>query len=158
MGIADSGTLHHVAFVVNDLEKTARSLASSLGIKPWDVWTIEPEECTVRGKSTPFTLRIALAPVGASNYELIEPVSGDSVYVEHLQAVGEGFHHSCIAYQTRAAMQAAKAELLGQGREIIQSGSLGDNGAFYYFEIAEASTVLELLYLKELPPPEMTIS
>lgn len=54
----------------------------------------------MHGRNVPFSLRIAIAPIRSSNYELIEPVSGDSVYVEHLQSKGEGFHHTCIAYQT----------------------------------------------------------
>ncbi len=157
MGVTDSGTLHHTCFVVNDLEKAAKALADSLAIKPWGVWTIEPQNCTVHGKGVPFSFRVAIAQIGSSNYELIEPVSGDSVYVEHLRSKGEGFHHTCIAYETREAMQSAKAELSRQGRDMIQSGGLGELGEFCYFEIAETGTILELLYLTELPPPEKTI-
>lgn len=157
MGVMDLGTLHHTCFVVNDLEKTAQALADSLAVKPWNVWTIEPEECRVRGRSVPFSLRIAIAQIGSSHYELIEPVDGDSVYVEHLRVKGEGFHHTCISYQTREAMEKAKAELMRQGREVVQSGSLGEMGEFIYFEIPEIGAPLELLYLKELPPPEKTI-
>jgi len=54
-------------------------------------------------------------------------------------------------------MHAAQDELLKQGRDMIQSGSLGELGEFCYFDIAETGAALELLYLKELPPPEMTI-
>ena len=55
------------------------------------------------------------------------------------------------------AMQSAKAELSRQGRAMVQSGGLGEMGEFCYFEIAETGTILELLYLTELPPPEKTI-
>ena len=158
MGVADGGTLHHTCFVVHDVEKAAKALAISLSIKPWKVWTIEPVETTVRGKAVPFSFRVALAQVGGSNYELISPHSGKSVYVEHLKSHGEGFHHTCIAYGTLEAMQAARDELSTQGRELIQSGSLGELGEFCYFDIPETGAVLELLYLKELPPPEKTIT
>jgi hypothetical protein len=121
------------------------------------VWTIEPEVCLVHGKDVPFSFRVALAPVGASNFELIEPHTGDSVYLEHLNSKGEGFHHACVIYDTLKAMQVAKEELLTQGREMVQFGGLGEVGEFGYFAIPETDTLLEVLYLSELPPPEMTI-
>ncbi|NNF04539.1 MAG: VOC family protein [Rhodothermales bacterium] len=157
MSVTDSGTLHHTCFVVNDLEKAAQRLADTLGIKPWGVWTIQPVSGTLRGRDASFSFRVAIAQVGGSSYELIEPVSGDSVYVEHLRSNGEGFHHTCIAYETREAMQSARDELTRQGREMVQSGDLGETGEFCYFDIAETGALLELLYLAELPPPDMTI-
>src|SRR5262249_7636805 len=74
-----------------------------------------------------------------------------------LETNGEGFHHTCIAYPSREAMHEAKAELVGQGREIVQSADMGELGEFCYFHIAEIGSLLELLYLTELPPPEKTI-
>ncbi|MGD0715234.1 MAG: VOC family protein [Gaiellaceae bacterium] len=157
MGVAASGTLHHTCFVVNNVEKTATVLAESLGIGPWGVWTIEPPVTTVRGREVPFSFRIAIAPIGDSNYELLAPHTGESIYVEHLEAKGEGFHHTCIAYPTHEALREAKAELTRQGREMVQSGDFGELGEFCYFDIAETGALLELLYLKEQAPPEKTI-
>jgi hypothetical protein len=156
MGVADTGTLHHTCFVVNDIEKAAEALAASLSVK-WNLWTIEPIASTVHGREVPFSFRVALAQVGDSSLELIAPLSGESAYAEHLKSKGEGFHHTCIAYASREAMQEAKDELLKQDREMIQSASLGELGEFCYFDITETGAFLELLYLKELPPPETTI-
>jgi len=156
MGVADSGTLHHTCFVVKDIEKTAEALADSLSVK-WNLWTIEPTATTVHGREVPFSFRAAIAPVGDSNYELIAPCSGASIYAEHLKSKGEGFHHTCIAYASLEAMHEAKGDLVKQGREMIQSGSLGELGEFCYFDITETRAILELLYVKELPPPEKTI-
>jgi catechol 2,3-dioxygenase-like lactoylglutathione lyase family enzyme len=152
MGVTTSGTLHHTCFVVHDVDETAAALGESLGIGPWDIRTIEPPATTVRGQDVPFTFRIAIAPVGDSNIELLAPLTGDNIYVEHLAANGEGFHHTCIAYPSHAALRAAKAELLGQGRDLVQSGDFGEAGEFCYFEIAELGSLLELLYLA--PPPD----
>ena len=85
MGVADSGTLHHTCFVVNDLEKSAKALAESLSVK-WNLWTIEPTDTTVHGREVPFSFRVAIAQVGDSNYELIAPHSGQSIYAEHLKS------------------------------------------------------------------------
>ena len=157
MAVAESGTLHHTCFVVRDVERAARALADKLGIRPWNLWTIEPAATTVHGRDVPFSFHVAQAQVGGSSYELIAPHTGESVFVEHLETKGEGFHHTCLAYPSLAAMRAARAELAAQGRPMIQSGSLGDLGEFCYFEIAETGSALELLYLKDLPPPEKTI-
>jgi len=156
MGVGDSGSLHHTCWVVNDLEAVARSLADSLSIQ-WGVWTISPDDCTVNGEEVPYSFRLAVAQVGDSNFELIEPLEGHSVYVEHLATKGEGFHHTCLIYQSHEAMRSARDELADQGRVMIQSGALGDAGEFYYFHMPENDSALELLYLTELPPPEMTI-
>ena len=156
MGVAESGTLHHTAWVVRDLDATAGSLAEALGIQ-WSVWTIEPEVCFVHGRETPYAFEVALAQIGESSLELIRPVHGDSVYVEHLESFGEGFHHTCILYDSLEAMHRAKEELDAQGRELIQLGGLGDAGEFCYFATPETGGALELLFLKELPPPDRTI-
>lgn len=156
MGVGDTGSLHHAAWVVKDLEETARKLARDLSIT-WHVWTIAPETCSVHGEDVPYTFRVALAQIGDSNLELIQPLEGRSSYVEHLESKGEGFHHTCILYPSREAMRLARDELSGQGREMIQSGGLGDLGEFCYFHMPEQGSALELLYLSELPPPEATI-
>ena len=156
MGITESGTLHHTCFVVHDVEKSAAALAAS-GIGPWGVWTIAPEITTVRGQDVPFSFRIAFATVGDSSLELLAPHTGESVYVEHLQEHGEGFHHTCLAYANREALRDAKAELLRQGRELVQGGDMGEGGEFCYFAIPELGSLLELLFVTDMPPPETTI-
>ncbi len=69
---------------------------------------------------------------GESNYELLAPLEGESVYVEHLAANGEGFHYTCIAYPSREKLQDAKAELERQERTMVQSADMGELGEFCY--------------------------
>jgi methylmalonyl-CoA/ethylmalonyl-CoA epimerase len=151
--------LHHTCFLVRDLEGTARQLSDSLGIGPWNVWTITPAECKVHGQVSSCTFRIALTTVGGGTFELIAPHSGRSVFEEHLDKHGEGFHHTCLVYSSLEAVREAKAELLRQGRELIQEGSAGDLFYFGYFLFPEIASVVEVLYLDAagLPPPEAVI-
>jgi methylmalonyl-CoA/ethylmalonyl-CoA epimerase len=149
------GANHRVRHA-HDVEKSAAALAAS-GIGPWGIWTIEPQTTMVRGRDVPFSFRIAFATVGGSNFELIAPDEGESIYVDHLKTSGEGLHHACIAYPSREAFQEAKAELARQGREMVQSAEMGELGSFCYFAMPEIGSLLELLYVTELPPPERTI-
>jgi methylmalonyl-CoA/ethylmalonyl-CoA epimerase len=159
MPMPPATALHHTCFLVRDLESTAQALSDSLGVCPWNLWTIEPAECRVHGEESPFTFRVALAQVGGGVFELIAPHTGNSVYAAHLEEHGEGFHHTCLAYPSLEALREAKAELLRQGREPIQEGSAGDVFDFAYFPFPELGSVVELLYLdaSKLPAPEAVI-
>lgn len=151
--------LHHTCFLVRDLEGSAQRLADAFGIGPWNIWTITPAECRVHGRVSPFSFRVALATIGGGTFELITPHSGRSVYDEHLEAYGEGFHHTCLVYPSLEAVRQAKTELQRQGRELVQEGSGGDVFDFGYFRFPEIGSLVEVLYLDptRLPAPEAVI-
>lgn len=113
----------------------------------------------VRGVEQPFSFRVALAEVGGGTYELITPHAGKSVYDEHLEQFGNGFHHTPMVYPTMQAVRDAKAALLDDGRTMLQEGSGGDVFDFSYFEFPEIGSPIELLFLdaEKLPPPEAVI-
>jgi catechol 2,3-dioxygenase-like lactoylglutathione lyase family enzyme len=151
--------LHHTCFLVRDLEGTAQRLSDALGIGPWNIWTITPAECRVHGQASPFSFRVALTTVGGGTYELVTPHSGRSVLEEQLEKHGEGFHHTCLVYSSLEAVREAKAELLRQGRELVQEGSGGEVFDFAYFRFPEIGSLVEVLYLDPagLPAPEAVI-
>ncbi len=151
--------LHHTCFLVRDLEATAQSLADALGIGPWNIWTMVPTLCLVRGQESPFTFRVAVATVGGGNYELITPHSGRSLSDEHLEQHGAGFHHTCLTYPSLAAVQAAVADLRRQGRQVLQEAGAGEVFYFAYVDFPEIGSVVELLYLDptKMPPPEVVV-
>ena len=159
MTIPAAATLHHTAFLVRNLEATAQRLSDTLGIGPWNVWTIVPAECMVRGQPAQFTFRAAMAAVGAGTFELITPHTGQSIYDDYLAQRGDGYHHICLVYPTLDAVREAKAELRRQGREIIQEGSAGDVFDFGYVAFPEIGSLVELLFLDvtKLPPPDAVI-
>ena len=159
MTSAIPAALHHTCFLVRDLEGTAQRLADSLGIGPWNIWTITPAESKVRGQGSPFSFRAALATVGGGTFELVTPHIGRSVYDEHLEQHGDGFHHTCLAYSSLEAVNEARNELLRQGRELVQEASAGDVFAFAYFRFPEIGSLVEVLFIDpaKLPPPESVI-
>jgi hypothetical protein len=100
-----------------------------------------------------------LATVGGGTYELITPHSGRSIYDEHLEQHGEGFHHTCLVYPSLEAAREAKADLRRQGREPLQEASAGDLFDFAYFPFPEIGSLVEVLYLDvaKLPAPEVVV-
>ncbi|MEO5799246.1 MAG: VOC family protein [Gemmatimonadales bacterium] len=159
MNNATPAALHHTCFVVRNLEETAQRLANSFGVGPWNIWTITPTVCKVHGKDSPFSFRVALATVGGGNFELVTPHSGHSILDEHLEKQGEGYHHVCLVYPTLQAVRDAKAELLRQGRELLQEAGGGEVFEFGYFWFPEISSLVEVLFLdpSALPAPEVVI-
>jgi hypothetical protein len=156
MQISQHATLHHTSIVVNDLEKTAADLAKTLSVS-WPVWTIAPAHCFVNGEASPFSFKVAFAQIGETNLELIAPHTGNSVYHAHLQQKGEGYHHCCITYADFDTLQNAKNELIKQGHKLIQQGYTEGVFEFCYFELLSPKVLLEILFIKELPPPEKII-
>ena len=159
MTLPTPAALHHTCFLVHDVEASAQRMADALGIGPWNVWTIVPAECRVRGRESPFSFRVALATVGGGTFELVSPASGPSIFDEHLETHGEGFHHTCLFYSSLAEVRAAKEEMRRRGREPIQEASAGDVFDFGYYDFPEIGSLVELLYLdaSQLPPPEAVI-
>jgi methylmalonyl-CoA/ethylmalonyl-CoA epimerase len=149
-------SLHHAAFITRDLEATARSLADSLGVS-FGLWTIACDPASVRGEPRPFSFRLGLTQVGPASIELIQPLEGRTVYDEHLEAVGEGFHHTCVTYPTRDAFEDARRTLASRGLEIIQQGKVGDAAEFCYFDLPALNSAFEILHIGDLPEPEGVI-
>lgn len=159
MTMPAAAALHHTCFLVRDIEKAARAMSAALGIGPWNVWTIAPAVCRVHGRDNPFSFRVALTTIGGGTYELISPHMGRTVYDEHLERLGEGFHHTCLVYATIEEVRAAKADLVRQGRELIQEGHSGDSFEFGYFQFPEIASPVEVLFIDmaQMPPPEQVI-
>jgi hypothetical protein len=53
---------HHTCCLVRDLEGAAQRLSDSLGIGPWNLWTIQPAEYFVRGEPSPFSVGRGMTP------------------------------------------------------------------------------------------------
>jgi methylmalonyl-CoA/ethylmalonyl-CoA epimerase len=151
--------LHHTGFLVRDLEGAAQHMADAFGIGPWNIWTITPTECKVHGKPTAFSFRVALATIGGGTYEFVAPHGSRSIFDEHLDKHGEGFHHTCLAYESLEAAREAKAELRRQGRELLLEASAGELLEFSYFRFPEIGSLVEVLYIdgSKLPAPEAII-
>ena len=84
-----------VAMIVRDLEAAMKRHWETCKIGPWDIYQFEPgkvENYTYRGKPATHTCLIAVVWSGDTQLELIQPLTGYSIYDEHLERRGEGLH------------------------------------------------------------------
>jgi methylmalonyl-CoA/ethylmalonyl-CoA epimerase len=85
-----------VSVVVPDLEAAMRTYVDDYGIGPWHVYEFNPDNVEgmhEAGRPVAHSWRLALANVGEVQWELVQPLEGDSVYAQFLAEHGPGVHH-----------------------------------------------------------------
>jgi methylmalonyl-CoA/ethylmalonyl-CoA epimerase len=151
--------IDQIALVVRDLDAAVRRYWETLGVGPWRMYTYgRPlvREMTYRGRAQEYRMRLALAQVGSLVIELLQPLSGDNIYVEHLDRKGEGLHHVGVFVPS---FDEAVAEAQRQGFAVLQSGRgygrHGDGGFAYLDTEALLGVIVELIEVpRERVPPE----
>lgn len=138
-----------IAWVTTDLDATENALTTLLGARKWvrvpDVH-FGPDTCTYRGRPADFTANISFSYAGDTQLELIEPVTGDSIYTEFLQRAGAGLHHIC--------MEVDDVDAAVGSAEVVQRGTMPGGMEFAYVS-AEAAGVpyIEIAHI----PPEIRV-
>lgn len=142
-----SRPFHQVAYVVADLDSAVRHWADVLGVGPWSVWTVGPDvtfDAHYAEEPARFTFRHALAWSGEMQLELVEPVSGPSIFADQLASSGQGLNHIGRLVDDREAERAA---LIAAGYRAVQGASFGESrdGRFEYFRAPDGSALIELI-------------
>ena len=134
------GTPFQVALVVHNIERAVREFDALLDGGPWRGYVFDSssvEGCEYHGRPADWSFRLVLND-RQPQFELIEPLTGPSIYADWLESHGEGMHH--IAYAV-ASVEATTAQMAAAGHPVIQSGhSFGADrdGVFAYYDTAEA--------------------
>lgn len=116
----------HVGVVVKDLERTLDTLTNVFGIGPFKIVDFPPKdtdedvEMTYYGKPADFSAKFCFADMGNIELEIIQPISGKSVWFDFLEKHGEGIHHIKFLVSD---LQETKQYLGEYNFELIQSGS-----------------------------------
>src|SRR5690348_3650317 len=90
------GGLQQVAFVVKDLTAGIEFFNRAMGVARFYVienFGLQARDKTFRGHPVEHNFKLALAYSGDTQIELIQHLSGDTCYREHLERRGEGLHH-----------------------------------------------------------------
>jgi methylmalonyl-CoA/ethylmalonyl-CoA epimerase len=111
-----------LAIVVRDLDAAMRTYVHDYGIGPWDVYEFNPGNVmNMREDGQPVdrSWRLAVAQLGQMQWELIEPLDGESIYARFLSEKGEGVHHVGVAVPDFDETVAAQAK---RGNGVLLGG------------------------------------
>jgi methylmalonyl-CoA/ethylmalonyl-CoA epimerase len=129
--------IHHVALVVEDIEKSLMFWRDALGLSLSQVKNV-PEQ----------NARIAFLPAGEAEVELVQPVGVDSGLAKYLKKKGPGMHHICVQVDE---IDLLLEQLKDRGVRLINEKALpGEDGKTYAF-IHPESTGGVLVELYEFP-------
>lgn len=123
-GSIASGPISQIAWVTADIGATEKLLSVGFGAGNWTRMNdihFAPDSCTLRGEPADFTIHVSIVYVGDLQLEVIQPVSGTSIYSEFLEKNGPGLHHVCFDVEDMDEALAGVAEL---GLSVHQAGSM----------------------------------
>jgi Glyoxalase/Bleomycin resistance protein/Dioxygenase superfamily len=130
-----------IAWVTRNLDATEKALTTLLGAKKWiriPGVHFAPDTCTLRGEPADFIANISFSYAGDTELEVIEPVSGDSVYSEFLERSGAGLHHICIESADAQTFDATLAAAERNGSSVAAQGVMPGGMRFAYLSAAGA--------------------
>jgi methylmalonyl-CoA/ethylmalonyl-CoA epimerase len=148
------GATMQVAMITRDLDAAMKHHWDACKIGPWDIYKFEPGKVrnfVYRGKPATHTCLIAVAWSGDTQLELIQPLTGYSIYDEHLEKFGEGLHHIKLYH---ADCQKAVAEYEKRGYPVLQCGKIDDDEHYYLDTARDFGYIVELGNAGRIRPAE----
>jgi hypothetical protein len=135
------------AWVVNDLEASARQWSTSLGIGPFYLATYQAdrfEDVVYRGAPGTQQMRTAICYAGLVQIELIERIGNQpNCYTDTVPVGREGFHHICVWTFDLDADIRRHAQM---GHEVATRGRMRGGPAFAYVDaVRSIGCMIELL-------------
>ena len=132
-----------MSVVVRDLDATMKAYHDAFGWGPWKIFDSDGDvimhDCTIDGKPCEwFNLRWAEVQVGDLNFELLQPLGGDSPWQRMLDTHGEGIGSIAVMFKTEEESEGVKAEFEAAGLGITASGHIGDHIEWYYLDTEPA--------------------
>lgn len=139
--------LTQIGIVVPNLEEAIAYYREKLSIGPFlripDFQKLGYEETYYRGEPEKFNSNFAFFRLGAMEVEIIQPLSGRSIYRDFLEAGRQGLHHLGFDVYNDFDL---RIEAYGKiGIQVLMSGR-GPNRAFAYLDTEKVGgVILELI-------------
>jgi hypothetical protein len=145
--------LHSVGVVVRDLELAARRYAEIFDLNDWDINRYDAENLTdvqIRGRTVPPpTFRTATATTNpprdtgwggtaegnsAVTFELVQPLTGESIFQEFRFRRRQGICHLCLAEVSADTFDSIRARLRELGVCLLSSMTVGGRVRRHFFD------------------------
>ena len=142
--------LQQVAFVVKDLTAGMDFFNRTMGVARFYViedFGLHARDKTFRGRPAEQNFKLALAYSGDTQIELIQHLSGETCYKEHLERTGEGLHHLGFFLYDPQEYQGALDSLGAAGYASLMSGRFGTTRYTYFDTEAAIGSIMEIVYL-----------
>jgi hypothetical protein len=141
----------HVCIVVKNVEKTAQIFSQKFGIGPFEIREkhYPKSKAVLHGEPTEYTLKFGYVKMGQITLELVETITGKTIYQEFLETHGEGIHH--IGIPTPLPFQEELNKWMDQGIQPLQISRLDDpeEGWAYMDTQKMVGCILEILSFKK---------
>lgn len=131
-GQPDNGIMQ-TAYVVANIKAAIREWTEKLNVGPWFLLEhFTGEHPVYRGKPSTAGVAIAMSFAGHMNIELIQPTdSNPSVYKEHIDVHGHGFHHWGVA---SSDVDADVARYAKEGMDVVFRAGVPTGGDVAYLD------------------------
>jgi hypothetical protein len=140
--------LYQVGIVVRDLGQSINHYQNIFDIGPWGVINADPSsisDMTYHGRSVQHTFKAAHANVGPMQLELLQPLEGETIFTDFLDAHGEGLHHLGVIRVDN--LDEAIRLLEKEGFPCLQSGRFPGGGYAYMDTVKSLGVMIELLQM-----------
>ncbi|HJR82197.1 MAG TPA: methylmalonyl-CoA epimerase [Anaerolineales bacterium] len=126
--------IHHVAVVVDDMEKALTFWRDALGMQVHELRDVPAENS-----------QVAFLPLSGSEVELVRPTSADSGIAKYLTKRGPGMHHLCLEVDDIEGMM---SQLKSKGVRLIneEPRTASDGKRYAFIHPESTSGVLVELY------------
>jgi len=128
-----------VAYVVPELRPAVERMARVLGVPEWFVWDYDGDYVPSRvylGEEAEYRSIVAMPAYGPA-LEIIQPVTGPSIYTTFLEERGPGLHH--VGYYVPSLAEARAHFAALDVREVLSGGGHGvdGDGGYAFFDLRE---------------------
>lgn len=142
----DLPDLTQIGMIVKDMNRAIEYYEKTVGLRPFirsdrDI-QIDFQFIEYRGKKVDSKWIMAFTSFAPLELELIQPLSGPTIYNEFLQSGGEGLHH--LGFDVKD-LEARIERYRSMGIDIIQQGRTKTGGFAYLDTVKIAGTVFELI-------------
>ena len=137
------GHVDQLALLTPNLQPAMDAYIATLGVH-FRVFEVNETNSAFSGSSARYRTRFAVAQAGLTTIEIIQPISGKTIYSEHLKSRGPGLHHVAIHVDP---LEDAVKSLSRRGYKKLMEGRIDRLGEFAYFEARDMHTIVEALHL-----------